>query len=356
MSIGGQFTGLDMQQLIGAPLTAAADASIQLAHSTASFINEVGFDSNNKIRTANFGFTKKTENIDGSHNNDEMNVDVPLLAIVPIPNLQIDEVNVLFDMEVKESEKSESSKDMGGTFSGTANFGIFKATVSGSVSSHESNTRSSDNSAKYHVDVRASNHGTPEGLARVLDMMAACVAPELIGSTVVGEDGKPLEGERKTKIQKLKTLQSELMSLNRKVNAANDSLEIKLNQIKKEADNKQRMYLMRLTKLLEKSSENKDLIIQYQNKQEIMSSQWNDFVGNIKSRIEILSSFQVKTEDEYKQYIELQGVTPEGQDEDALIYLNPLITLALGAMETVKEITKQAEDKQDEFNQLNLGM
>jgi hypothetical protein len=45
-----------------------------------------------------------------------MSLQVPLLAIVPIPNLQIDEVNIIFDMEVKECEKSESSLDAGGLF------------------------------------------------------------------------------------------------------------------------------------------------------------------------------------------------------------------------------------------------
>lgn len=136
MAIGDQFSGLDMKNLIGAPLGAAADASVQLAHSTADFINTVGFDKNGKTRTAVFKFNQIGKNEDGSLENQEMSVDVPLLAIVPIPNLQVDEVNILFDMEVKQSEKSESSSDYGGSFSGTANFGIFKATVSGSVSAH----------------------------------------------------------------------------------------------------------------------------------------------------------------------------------------------------------------------------
>ena len=51
MSVSEQFSGLDMQQLIGAPLSAAADASMQLAQSTADFINEVGFDGQEKVRT-----------------------------------------------------------------------------------------------------------------------------------------------------------------------------------------------------------------------------------------------------------------------------------------------------------------
>ncbi|MCH5255250.1 MAG: DUF2589 domain-containing protein, partial [Lachnospiraceae bacterium] len=45
MAIAEQFAGLNMDQLIGGPLSAAADASTQLANSTADFINRVGFDS-----------------------------------------------------------------------------------------------------------------------------------------------------------------------------------------------------------------------------------------------------------------------------------------------------------------------
>ena len=97
-----------MDQLIGAPLRAAADASNQLANSTAEFINRVGFDANGNVQTVAFGYQRRSVNEDGTSNLDEMKVNVPMLAIVPIPNLQVDEVNILFDMEVKQSEKQES--------------------------------------------------------------------------------------------------------------------------------------------------------------------------------------------------------------------------------------------------------
>ena len=44
MAIAEQFAGLQMDQLIGAPLRAAVDASLQLADSTADFIRRAGFD------------------------------------------------------------------------------------------------------------------------------------------------------------------------------------------------------------------------------------------------------------------------------------------------------------------------
>lgn len=232
MAIGEQFAGLPMDQLIGAPLTAAADASLRLANSTADFINRVGFDSKGNVRNVTFKYEKRSMNEDGTSNLDEMKVDIPMLAIVPIPNLQVDEVNILFDMEVKQSEKSESSLDVGATLNATANFGIVKVSVSGSVSVHQANTRSSDNSAKYHVDVRATNHGTPEGLARVLDMMAANVAPSLVGSTLKDGNGQNLSEQARIKAERLKALREQIRQIETRLSAAQDSLDSGIKQLK----------------------------------------------------------------------------------------------------------------------------
>lgn len=236
MAIAEQFAGLRMDQLIGGPLSAAADASTLLANSTASFINRVGFDNKGNVRNVAFGYQKRTPNEDGTSSIDEMKVSVPLLAIVPIPNLQIDEVNILFDMEVKQSERSESSLDMGATLDASAKFGCVKVNVSGSVSSHQSNTRSTDNSAKYHVDVRATNHGIPEGLARVLDMMAANVAPALVSSSLKDGNGQDLSEKEKLKAERVKQLRSEISQIESRLTAAQDGLSTSLTQFKRIAD------------------------------------------------------------------------------------------------------------------------
>ncbi len=236
MAIAEQFAGLQMDQLIGGPLSAAADASTLLANSTADFINRVGFDAEGKVRNVAFGYQRRTPNEDGTSSLDEMKVSVPMLAIVPIPNLQIDEVNILFDMEVKQSERQESATDLSATLNASANFGIVKVNVTGSVSSHQSNTRSSDNSAKYHVDVRATNHGIPEGLARVLDMMAANVAPELLSSDLKDGNGQDLAGQAKAKAERLKNLRAEISQTENRLTAAQDGLSASIIRLKKVAD------------------------------------------------------------------------------------------------------------------------
>lgn len=42
------FSGLELKELIGAPLKSAADASRQLTNSTIEFINNVGFGTDEK--------------------------------------------------------------------------------------------------------------------------------------------------------------------------------------------------------------------------------------------------------------------------------------------------------------------
>lgn len=258
MSVAEQFAGLNMKNLIGGPLTAAADASIQLARSTSDFINEVGFDAQGKVRTALFGYQRRSANEDGTSNLEEMKVAVPMLAIVPIPNLQIDEVNVLFDMEVKQSEKSESSKDLGASISGAAKFGPVKVSITGSVSSHSSNTRSSDNSAKYHVDVRATNHGMPEGLSRVLDMMAACISPMLVSSELKDGNGQNLTDSARNKAENMKRLRAEILALENQLDAAGNGLESIVQRMKNIAVSQQNSYQASLAQMLGKLDTEKE--------------------------------------------------------------------------------------------------
>jgi hypothetical protein len=118
---------------------------------------------------------------DASTSSETVNLTVPLLAIVTIPALSVKTVDIVFDMEVKSSSSSKSSEDEALSVKAdlTAKWGVAKVSVSiqGSVATHKENTRSTDNSAKYHVEVTASDTGMPEGLRRVLDIMNSAIVP-----------------------------------------------------------------------------------------------------------------------------------------------------------------------------------
>lgn len=190
-----QFTGMDMAQLVGAPLVAACDAQIQLARSTAGFIQQVGVDENGETRTASFLYQQGETEKSMQQKRQDMKVEVPLLAMVPIPNLQIDEVGLTFDMEVRQSERTEIEMQAGGNLEGGIGFGPAKVSMRGSISSHSNHTRGTDYSAKYHFEVHAANHGTPEALERVRDLMLSGIVPIPLKSTGTKKTGEHGRGE-----------------------------------------------------------------------------------------------------------------------------------------------------------------
>lgn len=198
-SMGDQFRGLPMGDLIGGPLTAACDAQVRLANATADFIKVIGFlppppdakdgQAVGDVRKVSFRFDRPAQGAaadptTGAMPMETVELEVPMLAVVKVPNLSINKVDITFDMEVKSSESSREATDATASLEAEAKvgWGPFSASVkiSGSVSSHKENTRSSDQSAKYHVEVHASDDGMPEGLARVLDLIGQSVGPKQI--------------------------------------------------------------------------------------------------------------------------------------------------------------------------------
>ena len=208
VNLSSQFKGLPMGDLIGSPLSAACEAQVKLGQATADFIKVIGFlppaanDPNGvgATRTAQFRFKRPVDdpNKAGGIAEEDVELEVPLLAIVKVPNLSVTKVDITFDMEVKSSFSSTEKEDKSGSFGAemSIGWGIFKATahVSGSVATHKENTRASDNSAKYHVEVHAEDNGMPEGLARVMDILQTACAPRKISQPKAVQDTPPANG------------------------------------------------------------------------------------------------------------------------------------------------------------------
>jgi len=205
IDMASQFKGLPMGDLIGGPLTAACDAQVRLANATANFIKYVGFmppadpskGGVGPTRLAEFSFTRPVADPNDASKTIEEAVElkVPLLAIVKVPALAITKVDITFDMEVKSSFSSKESEDKQGKFSADmkAGWGPFSLSVhlEGSVATHKENTRTSDNSAKYHVQVLAEDSGMPEGLARVLDILQTSIQPRVSNAAAPANNPNP---------------------------------------------------------------------------------------------------------------------------------------------------------------------
>lgn len=99
---------LPLSQLISAPLVAALDAQVQLAKATEDFIKTIGFAPSTvpggaaEPRMASFAFSRPAmdESDPSLTRQEEVRMEVPMLAIVKIPSLHIDTMDLAFEVAV----------------------------------------------------------------------------------------------------------------------------------------------------------------------------------------------------------------------------------------------------------------
>lgn len=113
-----------LYQLIGAPLLALIQAESQAAQATAAFIEEIGFestDSKDDSRTEGESdkqsnslgamkmakFSNHMQGPDGTIN--KMDIEVPVLSLVPIPALQIKDAELEFYVKILDFSKSQKT-------------------------------------------------------------------------------------------------------------------------------------------------------------------------------------------------------------------------------------------------------
>ncbi|HIW36614.1 MAG TPA: DUF2589 domain-containing protein [Candidatus Treponema faecavium] len=175
--------GLPMNELIGAPLVSVVAAQRDLAHVMIDYVNDVGFDDQDKTRARMLEFNLKKPVIrDDLVTTTDLSIQAPVLGLLPTPALLVDHVTIDFQMEVTAatSEKSNTAAEASASASG----GFFgaKFSVSGKVSTSKENTRSTNQTAKYQVHVEANQQPATECMGKLMDMFASCTEPIRIES------------------------------------------------------------------------------------------------------------------------------------------------------------------------------
>ena len=167
--------------LIAAPLVSAAEASARLAQTTAEFVSVRG-----KGDALDFTFRQHREVPDAEAGaarvvTEDVTVSLPLLGAVSTPNLRLDRVRVEFNLEVRSVESEADRNDAPAPV------------LLGTPAAPLRQTRNTDTFAKYSFSVEAIDGGTPEALARVLDLIAQSVAP-IVEGTPQGEPAPTDDG------------------------------------------------------------------------------------------------------------------------------------------------------------------
>lgn len=209
VSMAQQFTGLPMEDLIGAPLRAAANANSMMALTQTRFLLDTCFikieDKADKTKftyspilikmTLTRAVIQPQDPADDGKIpppkvvNVSTTFDLPLLTILPLNSLAVETADVEFDMEVKSSYSEDSSektqKDLAAQASWDAkvNYGIFSVEVKGSVSYKSSSTTAhsthyqKSNSASYTVKVHAGQLPLPQGVNTIIQAFTNSISP-----------------------------------------------------------------------------------------------------------------------------------------------------------------------------------
>lgn len=197
VSMAKQFSGLPMRELIGAPLVAAAQANNMMALTQTKFLLETCFELQTlgekevyKPIMINMTLTRPVINADGSEAEPvESDFNLPLLTIIPLNSLAVDEVKVNFEMEVKSSFSTDKSTNTAvknsdkNAISRKVNNENASAELNGVVAasdtsdSNDSSSFKKSNSAKYEINAHAGQIPLPVGVTTIIEAFSQSMVP-----------------------------------------------------------------------------------------------------------------------------------------------------------------------------------
>ena len=175
--------------LIGSPMTAAVEAQALAAQSSIDFIRSVGFESDGEDEqfgaVRNVTFTYKSRDVSAGVDQD-VELVVPILTIVPIPFLRIEDMTIDFTSKITEELVRESKRDNSVEAKAELSVGYksflspVKVSFKGSVSTKHSSSASTKNRYKtehtININVRAVQDDIPGGMGRVLDLLESAIS------------------------------------------------------------------------------------------------------------------------------------------------------------------------------------
>ncbi|MRG48931.1 DUF2589 domain-containing protein [Chitinophaga sp. SYP-B3965] len=172
-----ELNNIDFKKMIGAPLQACVDAQVQSSLATVNFINSVGFVTSDmgKKELVMVDFTHERVDVkdDGTPLNKKIYIKVPLLAMLPIPSLRIEHVQIDFNAKLNSVETSSVSDELGIKAELAVGWGPISLKVSASYQRKSVTGVEVKKEYALNVNVKAVQDEMPAGLEKILGMLSA---------------------------------------------------------------------------------------------------------------------------------------------------------------------------------------
>lgn len=180
----GQEMALPMEQIIGGPLQAVIKAQALAASSTVDFIQQVGLNppgagGAQTARTVQFSFDRRVPDTDETGGDvvrvETVDLNVPLLTVVPVPFIRIATTDINFECQVSSSTVNSSEHTFGVSAQASGGFWGVSVGVKSSYSYNSKSTDTVNRAATLKVDVHAVQDEMPAGLDRVLTILQTAI-------------------------------------------------------------------------------------------------------------------------------------------------------------------------------------
>lgn len=193
-NVGSSFTNLPIGQLICTPFIEIAKGQMELCEVYVKTLFQLAYEepgnakfgddsTGNKTRMLKFTYKRAViDEVTGEVSTPEFEINAPLLALVPIPALTMNDASVTFDMEVNiatsENRSTTESLDTNVSFG----FWGIKSNISGKISNSDTSAYSKTQKATYTITAHAIQQPAAEGMSKLTALLAETMEPIKIGS------------------------------------------------------------------------------------------------------------------------------------------------------------------------------
>ncbi len=180
-NFAAELGNIDFENLIGGPMQAAVKAQNSASLSTVAFIKEVGFEgtgADKKLRMVDFSYKKQVPDTsegaaDGATVEEKVDIVVPFIAILNVPSLRIETLDIDFNVKLNSTFTKDVSSELGVDASLELNYSVVKFKASVSYKRTSSTGVKVEKEYSMNVKVKATNDEMPAGLEKVLGLMSA---------------------------------------------------------------------------------------------------------------------------------------------------------------------------------------
>ncbi len=189
---GQELSQLDFAALIGSPLNAVIEAQAKAAVTSADFVTQVGFNTvtdaaNVTTRTpvvVDFSYKKSVvDPTTGTSSDKNATLSVPLLTILPVPFIRVEEATIEFNAKITATEYREvtDERSLNVNLSAKARFGVGSAKISGSYAQKKTSKSGEKVERDYtmNVKVKAVQDNIPAGLDRILTILESSISEKV---------------------------------------------------------------------------------------------------------------------------------------------------------------------------------